>query len=300
MASVIGMMESAKAYLPAFGSLRRRERSLDRRPEPAPVASPNPETVAHVIADEVIPRLLAAHRHEAIDDAGVLLDHISAAEADHFAPLALELEADQLLDQVEVFIQRGVSTDTIFVELLAPAARRLGVLWEDDLCDFVDVTMGLWRLQEIVRELSSRAPEGFGDPVSARRALFSVMPGCQHSFGTVLMDDVFRRGGWTSEAIPECTTPDLLDRVARASIDVVGLTITHDDHIARLPSLILALRSVSRNPRLCILIGGRVIAENPNVVTKVGADGTAPDAVQALELADRLVAGLATREAVGV
>lgn len=297
MASVIGMMESAKAYLPAFGPLRRRERAKDRRVDP--IIAARPETVAHVIADEVIPRLLAAHRHDGIDGAGGSLDHISAAEAEHFAPLALELEADALLDHVEVFLQRGVSTDTVFVELLAPAARRLGVLWEDDLCDFVDVTMGLWRLQEIVRELSSRVPEGFGDPVAAKRALFSVMPGCQHSFGTVLIDDVFRRGGWTSEALPECTTPDLLDRVARASIDVVGLTITHDDHIARLPSLILALRSVSRNPHLCIMIGGRVISENPDIVTKVGADGTAPDAIQALDLADRLVASFAAREVIG-
>ncbi len=296
MASVIGLMESARAYLPAFGPLRRRERMKERRTEPQLVA--RPETVAHVIADEVIPRLLAAHRHDSVEGAANAPDRISAEEADHFAPLALELEADALLDHVEVFLQRGVSTDTVFVELLAPAARRLGVLWEDDLCDFVDVTMGLWRLQEIVRELSSRIPESFGDPVAARRALFSVMPGDQHSFGTVVIDDVFRRAGWTSEALPECTTPDLLDRVARASIDLVGLTITHDDHIARLPSLILALRSVSRNPRLCIMIGGRVVSDNPHVVTQVGADGTAPDAKEALHTAGRLVAALASREVI--
>jgi len=296
VASVIGIVAAAKAYLPALVTLRRWDRSVDRRPELAPPL--RPETVAHVIADEVIPRLLAAHRHEGLDGTGGSPDHIALAEAENFAPLALELEADQLLDHVEVFLRRGVSIDTVFVELLAPAARRLGILWEDDLCDFVDVTMGLWRLQEIVRELSSRVPENFTDPASARRALFSVMPGCQHSFGTVLIDDVFRRGGWTSEALPVCTTPDLLDRVARASIDVVGLTITHDDHIARLPSLILALRSVSRNPRLCIMIGGRTVMENPELVTTCGADGSAPDAIRALELAGQLVAALASREAI--
>jgi len=298
VASVIDMMESAKAYFPALGSLRRRPRQFDRRPDAASML--RPEAVAGVIADEVIPRLLAAHRHDALDALIGSPDHVSLPEAEHFAPLALELEAVQLLDHVEVFLQRGVSIDTIFVELLAPAARRLGILWEDDLCDFVDVTMGLWRLQEIVRELSSRAPEGFGDPVAARRALFTVMPGCQHSFGTMLIDDIFRRGGWNSEAMPVCTTPDLLDRVARASIDLVGLTITHDDHISRLPSLILALRSVSRNPRLCIMIGGRTVMENPDLVTKTGADGSAPDAIQALELAGRLVDTLASRETIGV
>lgn len=297
MASVSGLMESARAYLPAFGPLRRRDRLKERQAVPA--IATRPEAVAFVIADEVIPRLLAAHRRDGVDGSSGSPDHVSAAEAEHFAPLALEFEADALLDHVEVFLQRGVSVDTVFVELLAPAARRLGVLWEDDLCDFVDVTMGLWRLQEIVRELSSRVPEGYDDPTTAPRALFSVMPGDQHGFGTVVIDDIFRRAGWTSEALTDCTTPDLLDRVARASIDLVGLTIVHDDHIARLPSLIVALRSVSRNPRLCIMIGGRVVAENPELVTSSGADGTAPDAVKALETAGRLVAAVASRERVG-
>lgn len=293
MASVIGLMESARAYLPAFGPLKRRSRTTDRRV--ASVALPQTEIVAHVISDEVIPRLLAAHRHEAWEDGSGPPDHVTPGEAEAFAPLALELDAGELLDHVDAFVRRGVSIDTVFVELLAPAARQLGIMWEDDRCDFVDVTMGLWRLQEIVRELSVRIPEDHGDGSGQRRALFSVMPGDQHSFGTVVVADVFGRGGWQTECMTECATPDLLDRVARTSFDLIGLTVTHDDNIARLPSLIVALRSVSRNPRLCIMIGGRVPVEHPHIVTTSGADGTAPDAVQALDLAGRLVAALASR-----
>jgi MerR family transcriptional regulator, light-induced transcriptional regulator len=296
VASVIGLVESAKAYLPGFGALKKRTLRKDVRSEPALV--PRPEAVANVITDEVIPRLLAAHRHEGHDYVLDRPDHVTPEEASHFAPLALDLEADALLDHVDVFIRRGVSIDTVFVELLAPAARCLGELWDDDLCDFVDVTMGLWRLQEIVRELSGRVPEGYSDPSGQPRALFSAMPGDQHGFGIVMVEDVFRRGGWATDCLTECTTPDLLDRVARSSIDLVGLTVTQDDHIPRLAPLILALRSVSRNPRLCIMIGGRVPRENPKLVTLCGADGTAPDAVQALELAGRLVAALASREVI--
>lgn len=295
MASVIGLMESARAYLPSLKPFRRRGRDEVRH-----VALPEhrEEAVAGVISAHVIPRLLAAHRH---DDAVVVAvggDHVNAEEAVAFAPLALELEADALLDHVEVFLHRGVSVDTVFVELLAPAARQLGILWEDDRCDFIDVTMGLWRLQEIVRELSSRSPDRFGAERAARTALFSVFPGEQHSFGTVVIDDVFRRGGWASHYLSECTTPDLLDRVARQSFDLVGLTVSHDDHIGHLPSLVLALRSVSRNPNLCIMLGGRVLTANPELLAKTGADGTAPDAVVALEVAGRLVAALAPREVI--
>ncbi len=293
MATVIGLMETARGYLPGFGGMRRRA-----QPDPVPLMAneSRPEFVAGLIAHQVIPRLLVAHRHESSVDVLVGGEHVSAAEALDFAPLALELEADALLDHVEAFVARGVSIDSVFVELLAPAARRLGTLWEDDLCDFVDVTMGLWRLQEMVRALSARAPEQFGGRDGAHRALFSVMPGDQHSFGTVIVEDVFARNGWATDLVQECTTADLLDRVARTGYDLIGLTVNADAHIGRLQSLVLALRSVSRNPRVCIMLGGRVLVANPDIVDETGADGTAPDALQALETAGRLVAALAQRE----
>ena len=38
---------------------------------------------------------------------------------------------------------RGVSVEALYVHLLAPAARHLGELWEDDRCHFADVTVGM-------------------------------------------------------------------------------------------------------------------------------------------------------------
>jgi methanogenic corrinoid protein MtbC1 len=59
--------------------------------------------------------------------------------------------------------------------------------------------------------------------------------------------------------------------------------------MAALPSMIAALRNVSRNSRLCVMVGGRVFSEDPELAAHVGADGTARDAKLALEVADRLV-----------
>ncbi len=292
MATVIGLMETARGYLPTLGSRRRRERIAVRPARDVDVA---PEVVAGLIANQVIPRLLVAHRVEPVASAESGSAHVSLAEAVDFAPLALELQADELLDRIDAFLARGVSIDSIFVELLAPAARRLGTLWEEDLCDFVDVTMALWRLQEVVRELSARSAGGF-EPQGSRRALFSVLPGDQHSFGTVIVESVFARNGWDTDLLSDCTTADLLDRVARSQFDLVGLTVNADPHIGRLHSLILSLRSVSRNPRVCIMLGGRFLVANPELVDELGADGTAPDALQALETAAQLVPEFASRE----
>lgn len=100
-----------------------------------------------LIEGEIIPQLLVAHRMRpgrvAPSGGGGV---ITPEDVARFCPLPLTLQADELLVHVEEYLARGVGIDAIFVDLLAPAARRLGVLWEEDLCDFLDVTIGLWRL----------------------------------------------------------------------------------------------------------------------------------------------------------
>lgn len=245
-----------------------------------------------LIQVEIIPRLLIAHpaRPEA-SVKKVASATISASEAENFAALPLMLEADELLDHVETFIARGVPVESIFVDLLAPSARRLGQAWDDDTCDFVDVTMGLWRLQEVMREIATRVPAVAEALAAPRSALFSPMPGEQHSFGVLMIEEVFSRAGWRSEALIEPRRRELLAVLAARNFDLVGLTISCDCPSGTLSDLITAMRSVSKNPAIQILIGGRLVNANPGMAALTGADGTAPDACSALALAEEKVFG---------
>ncbi len=243
-----------------------------------------------LIESEIIPRLVVAHSSDApVATAATGRDTIDPAEVQALAPLALQVEADLLLGHIEAILARGVSVDTVMVDLLAPTARLLGEFWENDECDFVEVTMGLWRLQEVVHEIANRMPVDKDQTIGGHRVLFASMPGDQHSFGTVVIDELFRRDGWVTDRISEAETPDLLRRVADDWFDMIGLTISCDCHIAPLASLIVALRNVSRNSRVCVMVGGRVFSSNPGLAGEVGADGTAPDAKLALHVADTLV-----------
>jgi MerR family transcriptional regulator, light-induced transcriptional regulator len=112
---------------------------------------------------------------------------ITSADVEEFSQLSLTGEAHVLLDFVDNCLANGSSVEVIFVELLAPAARKLGEYWEEDSEDFVGVTMGLWRIQEILRELTLRIPPKSRPGHGQRSALFSAMPGEQHSFGTLMV-----------------------------------------------------------------------------------------------------------------
>lgn len=214
---------------------------------------------------------------------------IGEEEIAAFAPLAVSLEAYELLAEVDTYLVRGFSTERVFVELLAPAARYLGAEWTADRLDFLDVTMALWRLQEVLREVAARSGRNIV-PSLSRRVLFSPFPGDQHSFGAAMIDECFTRAGWNSDLLIEPTRPSLLARVAGAHYDIIGLTVSCDCHIAPLSSLIVAVRNVSRNPHLQVMLGGRVLIEDPDLAQRAGADGTAATAIDALALAERLTA----------
>lgn len=254
-------------------------------------------SLTKLIEGEIIPRLMVAH---ARGDCGRAPDSgavVGQAEIEAFTPLTLAVEADALLDYVEGLLRRGVSVETVLIDLLAPAARRLGLFWEEDRCDFVEVTMGLWRLQEVAHDIAARLPSHRLPETGRPRALFAPMPGEQHSFGTVLVEEIFAREGWGTDLVYAPNAPELAARLADRWFDLIGLTVSCDCNIGALPSLILSLRAASRNPDLCVMVGGRVFVEDPALAARVGADGTAADAKMAIEIAGKMV-GASQREAV--
>jgi methanogenic corrinoid protein MtbC1 len=253
-------------------------------------------SVNTIIESEIIPRLLMAHSATDTRARPRMFRTITSDEASHFAVLPLRLEAAALLEEVDAFIAKGATVETICLDLLAPAARKLGEMWERDECDFLDVTMGLWRLQEVMREVAARAPVDFAGLALPYGALFSPMPGDHHNFGTLMLEEVFARGGWRSESLVKPERRELLDRLARQPFDLIGLTLARDCPSAALGNLIKAVRNVPANPHIIVLVGGRMINENPGMAMEVGADGTGADALAALDLANSLVKTAAVRD----
>lgn len=274
---------------------------LMRRKADPPRASAHFNNVAasdpinSVLEGDIIPRLLMAHASglpDSATEAGIKLD---PEDMQRFADLPLKLEAPNLLEEVDRFLDQGASVEAIYLDMLAPAARRLGEMWSNDECDFVDVTMGLWRLQEVMREVSMRSPVPIMGSEAPRSALFCPIPGDVHSFGAQMIEEVFARAGWQSEVMLQPERRELLDLLARKPIDVLGLTVSRSCPASSLAGLIKAARSVAVNPHLSIIVGGHTINQKPDIVADIGADGTGDDARAALETAERLVASAPVR-----
>ena len=274
--------------------LKRGKRSEPER-QTAFNSCASKDSASAVLEADIIPRLMMAHMIDGSVRPKEERADINADDTNDFASLPLRLEAQDLLKEVDRFLEQGASVEDAYLDLLAPAARHLGEMWNNDECDFVDVTMGLWRLQEVMREISLRSPPQPERTKGPRSALFCPIPGDTHSFGAQMIEEVFARAGWQSQVLVQPERRELLDYLARTPIDLIGLTVSRDSPISSLASLVKALRSVSLNPHLSVLVGGHMINDNPALVAEIGADGTGSDARAALETAERLVSAAPVR-----
>jgi methanogenic corrinoid protein MtbC1 len=219
----------------------------------------------------------------------------SSEQIAHFAHLVLGQDVSAAFAYIEQVRARGMSLESVYLELLAPAARHLGELWEADLCDFTQVTVGLWRLQQVVRDLSPAFQPQAECSDQTRRVLLVPVRGEQHTFGLLMVADFFRRSGWDVWAGTPASSNELVGIVRSDWFAVVGFSVSCDTHLDGLASDIHAVRRSSRNRGLGVMVGGPVFLERPELAALVGADATAMDAQQACEQAESLLAMLARR-----
>lgn len=244
--------------------------------------------LAAIIEDEIIPRLLMAHRTpDGGMKAGMPRAALRPGDVELFAPHLVSRETCELVGELDLLIARGVPADAILVDLFAPAARLLGEGWDEDRYDFVDVTMGLWRLQELVHELAARSPAPA--PRATRRAFFASLPGDRHSFGVILIEEVFRIAGWDTVNWTEGKDEDFFSAVRRENFDLIGLSISQEQDVERAGPIISELREKSRNPSVFVMVGGPMLSARPELAIALGADATAIDARAALVRAEQLI-----------
>ena len=244
--------------------------------------------LARAIETDVIPRLVQAHRPGAANPQPGSAQPLQADVDSFLKQIVLGHEADTMA-LIEGLRERGVSVESLYIDLFGPIARRLGEMWDDDACDFSTVTVALGRLQRLLRELSPAFGTEIEHPANGRRALFVQPRDEQHSFGLSMVAEFFRRDGWDVIGGVGGAVASPVAMVRDEWVDIIGFSIGSDARLPWLQETIAAVRAASRNPALAVLVGGPPFVAQPEVALKLGADGTARNGKEAPLVAERLL-----------
>ncbi len=265
---------------------------------PAPRLTPERLVrLVRTIETDIVPRLVLAVRPMAASDDPAVVTHSvhDLNDIADFATIVLTCEVAVVAARLRERLEAGATLEVLYLRLLAPVARRLGEMWEQDSCSFADVTVAVGRLQQVVLEFAGQAPLSLSPPTPRRRVLFAPVPGEQHTFGLLMVGDFFRRAGWDVWSQPASTRGDLVALVRREWFAVVALSASSETSLGALAASIRVIRRASANHRVGVLVGGLVFTTRPDLATRVGADATAADAQEATAQAERLMTALAGR-----
>ena len=227
--------------------------------------------VGRLLAREVVPVKLA-------DDATV--SAISRALLDLDPARMAALRQD---------LRRNRISDIDLVDCFFPAvARRLGCAWAEDDAPFTDVTIGVARMQAMLREIGRDWTSNLSAEQASATVLIVLPEGEQHSFGAVLLAGQLRRQG-ISVRLEVGTHAAALRRLVEGRFfDCAMISIACEEKLDHCKAVVDALKAGSGG-RLWVAVGGPLLNRPIDVRRRTGADIATCDPLVALQgaLADQ-------------
>ncbi len=242
------------------------------------------------MSSNIIPRLVRLHTQvvPAAPPIEVVVETLAPTSADisGLADIVIGSDLEAAAAYVTVLRDRGLSMEVLFVELLEPTACYLGEMWDRDECDFVDVTLGVARLQKLLAVFNDTHTVPSLD--LRRHVLLASTPGDRHQFGTAMIEQFLIAAGWNVQTELSCSIDDIARSARKNWFAVAGLTAGSNEQLAPLTETIKAIREQSKNRQIGIMVGGPIFVTNPGLAYEVGADATAPNAPAAVLIAQKL------------
>jgi MerR family transcriptional regulator, light-induced transcriptional regulator len=242
--------------------LRRAQEAMEQRGLALPASA------LRVLAREVI---LRVSRAEPLLVPAMLRP--STSEIDALCDALMSQDETAASEMVRASRLGGMTADVLYHVYIAEAVRRLGVRWERDEATSAEVVLGAGRVYAILRDLRAVfLAEQLTAPPGAE-AVFAAVPGEVHGLGATMAADALRRKGWDITLILGLGHGSLVEEIARLRPAMVGISIAQSSMTFAVARLIVALRV--RCPQVWVLVGGPVIADDPDVTRIVDADAGA-------------------------
>jgi methanogenic corrinoid protein MtbC1 len=184
---------------------------------------------------------------------------------------------------VEETRRGGLDFVDLYLEILQPALREVGRLWqanemtvaEEHLATAISqMVMARVYTEEVLRT----------DQHRERRIVAACADTERHDVGLRMVCDVLERDGWDVSYLGASVPVDSLARlVSERSPDAVLLSASIAPHLPQLRTMIERVRAAARDTQPYVVVGGRPFLDDPDLARRLGADATAPDARVALD-----------------
>jgi MerR family transcriptional regulator, light-induced transcriptional regulator len=243
------------------------------------------ESLVKTIEGNILPLIIEQHLDSSIPAQLPPKQVINQKTIEDLTRLVLEEDARISVDYVKNMHASGTTLEDIYLLLLTPVARKLGAMWEEDESSFTDVTIALWRIKQLMYDLSPIFQQYSQDGKTGSSIMLVPLPGSQHNLGLFMVSEFFAKAGWRIWGELAATEEEIISMAEQEWFDIIGLSASVREQFPQLEKLIKSLKAKSKNPNVGIIIGSPVFNQSPELIDKLGADMVGMDAADALEKA---------------
>lgn len=206
---------------------------------------------------------------------------------DRYLLLLFEGDQEGAVKLILQVLGQGTSIEDIYTEILEPALRHIGTLWDQGRIHVGQEHFVSESTQMIMAQLQ---PYMRTNIKKDRRVIILCTGGEQHSIGAKMLTDFFSKDGWNAYYLgTNMPTDGLIKSIEDLSPDLLALSITLPLHVNTAADLIFALRANPSCSNLKIMVGGSAFNRSPELWRTIGADAYAKTAEEAVSVANQLI-----------
>lgn len=163
------------------------------------------------------------------------------------------------------------------------AARRLGQFWHDDQIPWMDVSIGVGRMQSLLREIGSAWVADQAGDTGHGTVMLIVPDREQHTLGPMVAMSQMRRYGVSVCLRIAPSFNELRNLMATRQFDGILISVSTKDKLDEVRRTTHFLKTVM-NKRCPIIVGGAVMSKVEDPASLTGADFSSNDIGAALEV----------------
>jgi methanogenic corrinoid protein MtbC1 len=183
-------------------------------------------------------------------------------------------------------VKNGVKIEDIYLEVFQKSQYEVGRLW---LSNQISVAKEHFCSAATQMIMSQLYPYIFSTQRIGKKFVGASIGGELHEIGIRMVADFFEMKGWDTYYLgANAPASTIIKAVEENKADIIGLSIAMPYHRQLLTDTISEIRKSSVGNDVKILIGGAALNKKTGV-EKFGADGFAPNAQQAIEIANQLI-----------
>ena len=204
-----------------------------------------------------------------------------------YLDLLLKGQRAQASELILEAVAEGVPVKDIYLHVFQRTQHEVGRLWQMNEISVAHEHYCTAATQLIMSQLY---PQILSTEKTGRQMIMTCVGDELHELGARMVADFFEMEGWDTYYLG-ANTPlnDILSTLEEKKPDLLGISTTITYHLDKMGDVIQAVNESPDLSQIPILVGGRPFNIDPELWQKVGADGQAADAQEAIRAGSDLV-----------